>query len=168
MNKYFITALLSIILLFSCNSNDIYFRYQTLPAAGWEKDSALLFVVTVLDTVATYNVSVNIRNTSEYPYQNFWLFINKEHETRVGVSNDTIFVSRNKIFTDTVNFYLADDSGKWLGTGVGAAFDMPVLIEENVKFSAAGSYRYKIYQGMREDMLKGIRDIGLRVEKVEK
>jgi gliding motility-associated lipoprotein GldH len=111
--------------------------------------------VPITDTTATYNVYVNVRNTSEYPYQNFWFFIEKSFDTQPTVSKDT------------VECYLAYDNGKWIGNGVGAAFDMPVLIEQNLKFAAAGTYRYKIYQGMREDNLQGIRDIGLRVEKIE-
>jgi hypothetical protein len=41
-----------------------------------------------------------------------------------------------------------------------------VLCEQNVRFDEEGIYQYEITQGMREDVLRGIQDIGLQVEKV--
>jgi len=43
---------------------------------------------------------------------------------------------------------------------------MPVLYQQNVKFKTSGIYRYKIVHGMRDTILHGINDIGMRVEKV--
>ena len=68
--------------------------------------------------------------------------------------------------TDTINFYLADQRGKWLGSGVGSVFEMPVLYQQSIRFPKAGNYRYELSHGMRDSVLIGINDIGLRVEKV--
>lgn len=131
----------------------MFFQYKTLSASGWDKDSLLLFDVTIDDTLSTYNLYVNIRNSSIYSYQNFWFF------------TDCISPKNVKL-SDTTECYLADERGKWLGSGVGSLFEMPVLMDKNVKFDTTGVYRYEIRHGMREDVLEGINDIGLRVEKV--
>jgi len=164
MVKKTLIAAFTAFMLCACNHNNIYFSYQKIGADGWEKDSALMFAVPVNDTAAIYNIYVNIRNTSEYPYQNFWFFINKEVETRLDSQADTVSINRQTLPADTVECYLANERGKWLGRGTGAAYEMPVLIERNVKFSKTGVYHYAIFHGMRQDVLKGIYDVGLRVE----
>ena len=137
----------------ACTSNDVYFKYQSVASQGWNKDSLYRFDIPIVDTIATYNVYVNIRNRGEYPYQNLWVFLAK-------TTPDSI---ESK---DSIECYLADKRGKWLGSGLGSILEMPVLYQQNVRFSKSGTYHYKICQGMRDSLLKGINDIGMRVEKV--
>ena len=70
----------------------------------------------------------------------------------------------NKYLTDTVELELADNKGKWKGSGIGNIWlnRMPIL--ENVKLLETGSYSVKIIQGMRHDTLMAISDVGIRVE----
>lgn len=156
--NYFIIILISMFCLAACTNNDIFFQYKKIPSVGWNKDSVMIFDFTVSESSVPYNIYVNIRNTSEYPYQNFWLFIKKSV-----ASLDSTFVV---VQTDTVECYLADERGKWLGSGAGAIYEMPLLIENDIHFEQK-EYRYELTQGMRNDILRGITDIGLRVEKVE-
>lgn len=138
-----------------CTSNDVYFQYNPVSVNGWSQDSMYVFHVPITDTAATYNVYINVRNKGDYPYQNLWLFLNR-------TSPDTM------LSKDSIECYLADQRGKWLGKGIGSILEMPVLYQQNVKFMQAGTYHYKIVQGMRDSVLKGINDIGMRVEKVSK
>lgn len=146
------SGLLMFFLVVSCQKNDVYSQYSSVPLQGWNKDSAFNFNVHISDIKIKYNIYVYIRNRGEYPYQNMWLFLEK-------ISPDSL------ITKDTINFYLADQRGKWLGTGVGQSFEMPVLYQQNVSFSKPGNYLYKVFQGMRDTILVGVNDIGIRVEK---
>ncbi|MFZ4581852.1 MAG: gliding motility lipoprotein GldH [Paludibacter sp.] len=146
--------LLIIILLASCVKNEVFFKYQPVNVNGWSKDSVYTFDVTIDDPSANYNFYVNTRNRGEYPYQNLWLFISEVRQD-------------STVTKDSINFYLADDYGKWLGSGVGPIYNMPVLYRQNFKFAKSGRYRYQIQHGMRDSMLVGINDIGLKIEKVE-
>jgi gliding motility-associated lipoprotein GldH len=139
----------------SCTKKDTYLQYFRVNESGWGKDSLFVFDIPVDDSVATYNLYVNIRNGGEYPYQNLWLFLEK-------ITPDSI-ISR-----DTIEFYLANNRGKWLGKGIGSTFEMPVFYQQNIKFQTTGTYRYKITQGMRDSVLVGINDVGMRLEKVDK
>jgi len=150
--RLFLTISMFFVLL-SCNTNDVYFKYNAIHPAGWSKDSLYTFEVPITDTLATYNVYVNVRNVGNYPYQNLWLFLSK-------MSPDSVLVN------DSIECYLADNRGKWLGSGVGSIFEMPILYQQQVKFKNAGNYQYKIVHGMRDTVLVGINDIGIRVEKV--
>jgi gliding motility-associated lipoprotein GldH len=137
----------------ACNRNDVFFKYDRVNPKGWSKDSLYGFDILINDTIASYNVYVNVRNRGEYPYQNLWLFLNK--------------TTPDKTLTkDSIECYLADKRGKWLGSGIGTIMEMPVLYQQNVRFTRKGIYHYQIIQGMRDSILVGINDVGMRVEKV--
>ncbi|NDP20211.1 MAG: gliding motility lipoprotein GldH [Paludibacter sp.] len=152
-NKFKNGVILSSLLLIACTSNDAFFQYNTIAPEGWNKDSLCVFDIPISDENSTYNVYVNVRNRGEYPYQNLWLFLQK-------MSPDSV------ILNDSIELYLADQRGKWLGSGIGSVLEMPVLYQQNVKFPTKGKYQYKIGHGMRDTVLMGINDIGMRVEKV--
>ncbi len=142
------------ILLASCNDNAVYFSYQPISGNSWNKDSVCVFDVKIDSVDQPCNLYVNTRNRGEYPYQNIWLFIKQ-------IAPDSV------VTNDTIEFYLADEFGKWLGTGVGSVYNMPVLYRQNYKFSKKGLYRFEIQHGMRDSLLTGINDVGLKVEKAE-
>lgn len=138
----------------SCVHYETYLEYKILPPQGWDKDSVLTFQVNITDTSSLYNVYINVRNRGEYPYQNLWLFLN------IQPPHDSLFIN------DTIECYLADVHGKWLGSGVGNVFEMPVLYKQNVCFKESGNYLFQIIHGMRNDILPGISNIGLKIEKI--
>lgn len=152
MYKVFSVIVIAVMAV-ACTSNDVYFQYKQVASTGWSKDSLYGFDIPITDTAAVYNVYVNVRNRGEYPYQNLWLFLSKTTPDKI----------QSK---DSIECYLADQRGKWLGSGLGSIMEMPVLYQQNVRFKTKGTYRYKIVHGMRDSVLAGINDIGMRVEKV--
>lgn len=134
---------LSSLLLVACSRSTMYTNYQTIPLEGWSMDSVLRFEVPVTDTVNAYDVLLHIRHTDAYPYQNMWLFANDGGKT------------------DTIEFYLADDRGRWLGNGQ-AIKDMPVLYRENVVLKDS-LYILTLEEGMRDIVLRGISEIGVEI-----
>lgn len=153
-NKFFWAIVISLFTV-SCSSNDVFFQYKAIAPQGWNKDSVCTFNIPITDTTAVYNVYLNVRNRGEYPYQNLWIFLRK-------VQPDSTLVR------DSVECYLADQRGKWLGSGVGSVYEMPILYQQNIRYKTKGTYRYQIAHGMRDSILVGINDIGVRVEKVKK
>lgn len=152
MNKYLIFGALILFALSACHSTSEYESYHTLESKGWHNDSVLVFPVALNDNQAAHNLYLNIRNQGDYEFSNIWLFINIE-------SPD------GSVLKDTVEFKLADETGRWTGTGIGDLFDNQFLYKENIHFPVAGEYKFSIEQGMRAKRLKGIRDIGIRIIK---
>lgn len=142
-----------LIFLFACTNNDVFIKYQSIPLKGWNKDSICSFNIPVNDVSISYNMYINVRNRGEYPHQNLWLFIRQ-------IAPDSV------ITNDTINFYLADQRGKWLGSGVGSVFEMPIIYMQNFHFKQLGTYHFEISQGMRDSVLPGINEIGMRMEKI--
>ena len=149
--KLLLTSLV-VVMMTACNRNDIFFQYTAVNPEGWSKDSLYGFDVEIADTASLYNVYVNVRNNGTYSYQNLWIFLAKTSPDK-GLERDSI------------ELYLADQRGKWLGSGMGSVHNMPVLYQENVLFHKAGIYHYSLVHGMRDTLLMGIHDIGIRVEK---
>jgi len=146
-------AFMMLPLLVSCGPDVIYEDYVTIPEDGWSKDSMASFKVNIDDVDSYYKIYINIRNKSDYPNSNIWLFLNVE-------SPD------GKTVRDTLNIFLADEHGKWLGSGWGDLFLVKYLYHHQpLKFVHPGEYVFNIIQGMRYDELEGIQNIGITIEK---
>ncbi|WP_299578356.1 gliding motility lipoprotein GldH [uncultured Sunxiuqinia sp.] len=150
--KNILRGIAIILLIVACDANRVYEDYKFIGEEGWHKDSAARFQVPVDSSGSSHNVYINIRNKGNYPNSNIWLFLE-------------IVSPQGKVLTDTVEYILAEKSGKWRGSGIGDLFDNQFLYRKNVHFDEPGEYRFAIRQGMRAQQLKGIHDIGLRVEK---
>jgi gliding motility-associated lipoprotein GldH len=68
---------------------------------------------------------------------------------------------------DTMEFVLQDNDGKWKGSGAGTIRDNSILFKQNLRFPLKGEYKFTLEQAMRETDLKGISEIGLRIEKYQ-
>lgn len=154
MKQTFIYLLLLVIFagMISCDRRRVFESYKELDKNGWNKDSIVVFKMDLADTIRNNNLFVNIRNKGNYPYSNIYLFL-------------TILSPDGKSRTDTVEFTLAEPSGKWKGSGIGGLYDNQIEYKSSVFFPKKGTYTFSIKQGMRDNVLQGIRDIGIRVEK---
>ena len=152
LNNIIFYAICLTAMLTSCDNSAIYHRFASIEKSAWHKDAAVEFAVPVTDTASLYNVIINIRNHNEYPYQNLYLFV---YSTAPNGKTDG----------DTLNCILANNQGWWYGQGIGSTSTLPIMYMPSVKFPEQGTYTFRIMQGMREDILEGISDIGLRVEK---
>ena len=150
MNKYIYPLIMTIVLaLTSCRTDIVYSQFQIIPSGEWYADSVVRFEVPIADVSATYRTIVYVRHTERYPYQNMWLFVgNANHR-------------------DTIEFYLADDRGRWLGNSHNGFVEMPVLLDEERHFGDTGTYIFDIQHGLRDSILRGVTDVGLEITRVE-
>jgi len=153
-HKTSILYLLFVFLLLSCDPNQVFEQNTNFKDLTWHKDSIVTIKVDIVDTTSAHNIYINVRNTSRYEMQNLFLFVNTTSP------NGTVL-------RDTFECYLADDRGKWTGSGWGDIYENQFLYKKNVRFPISGNYTFKYTQAMRTNELKNISDIGLRIEKVE-
>lgn len=66
---------LIIIALTACDKNRIYDKFTEIPQAQWEYSQKMPFEVEIADTLARYNVYVNVRHNDDYPYSNLWVML---------------------------------------------------------------------------------------------
>ncbi|WP_163715923.1 gliding motility lipoprotein GldH [Mangrovibacterium lignilyticum] len=150
--KFWLIIVLFFAVLLACDRQKEFEAYQSLDTSGWNKDSLVVFTVEFEDTLSSHNLYLNVRNSGDYQFSNLWLFVH-------------IKSPDGTLLTDTLEFQLADPSGKWTGSGIGDLFDNQFTYKDNIYFPLPGKYEFSIQQGMRSETLKGIRDIGIRIEK---
>ena len=136
---------------FSCGSDTVYNEFQPIRNIIWKKQDTYFFNFEIKDNSVAYDVSLQLRNNDTYPYQNLWIL--SEEEQPSGVSAK-----------DTIEYMIADDYGKWTGSGI-TLFQGHILLRKNHHFPDTGKYTISIQHGMRDNELTGIKDIGLFIEK---
>lgn len=141
-------------LVCSCDSERLYEKNNDLNDRVWLSSDKPAFEFVVSDTLKTYNLYCNIRNSVDYPYSR--IFINYSLQDSTGTS-----VSRNLISA----FLFEEKTGKPLGSsGLGDVYDQQIPILKNYHFKTPGAYSMKFDQFMRTDTLVGVLAVGFRLE----
>lgn len=148
LKGFFIASILS--LCFSCSNQALYEQYQAIDNTLWEKDKVYYFTFRIDDISVPYDLTLEIRNNNLYPYQNLWVFCNEEPP--IGA-----------LQKDTIECMLADEFGKWYGHGI-SLYQSSFPIRKHYIFPHSGQYTFSFRQGMRNDKLRGIQEIGFRIQ----
>jgi gliding motility-associated lipoprotein GldH len=144
--------LIGLIFLSACDQKRYYEKNYDMKGEAWHRDSVLVFEVQITDTINPFHIVFNNRITGQYEYCNMYLFI-----TTV-MPNETQRI-------DTLECFLADAKGKWLGKGFGSVWSNKIYFKRNIIFPYKGTYTFFIEQAMRTDALPNVLDAGLRIEK---
>jgi gliding motility-associated lipoprotein GldH len=86
-----------------------------------------------------------------YPFKNLWLFYD-------------IKLPDGSLINDTLEAILANDFGKWTGKGI-SIYHNEFPLQTNYHFPDTGHYTIVFRQGMRNNVLQGIENIGLMIKK---
>lgn len=137
--------------LTSCDQNRYFEQNSEIPQEVWTYHEIKKFEVKIEDTNSLFNFYLNVRNTTEYPFANLYVFVK------------TTFPD-SLMARDTIELQLAGRNGEWLGSGYGKYKYNQFILRKGMRFVQKGSYSFSIEQGMRTDALEGISDIGIRLE----
>ena len=151
MVRKFPIFILCCIILFACVDKNTHISFRSLKNTEWNKDSICQFEIKISDTINPHQIFIQTRNDNMYPYRNIWLFV--DFQTPSG-----------NVRRDTIGIGLADDFGKWNGQGL-SMNKMEVCYEESFIFRQSGNYVFSIRHGMRDDILKGISEIGIKISR---
>lgn len=151
-----ISFLLIIILAITAcdNPNAVVDVQQTIEDGNWTYTQKIKVPVKIEDNRIPYNVYINLRHTADYKYANIYIRIREIGPAKM---NETF----RKEFT------LANPDGEWLGTGSGNLYNYQLPIKKNYLFPHKGTYVFVLEQNMRDNPLREITDVGLRVEKAQ-
>lgn len=138
----------------ACDPGRIFDQSHAIDEASWDRDSIMHYDVLIEDSLQITNFYITIRNNTDYPYSNIYLFV-------------TTQFPNGHSATDTIECILADRGGRWLGDGSGRIKDNLIMLQKALRFPLSGTYHFYIEQGMRDKKLIGIEDIGLRIEKTD-
>jgi gliding motility-associated lipoprotein GldH len=155
INLNFLLITLIALYCTGCRNNVTFTDSTAYRSETWNIENVTEFNPEISDTATIQNIFFNIRTGSAYPFRNIWLFVN------------TVSPS-GKSLTDTLQYLLADEKGKWYGRGIGDVKELNLPFRSGVWFPEKGVYHFKIRHGMRVENLKGVYDLGLRIESAKK
>lgn len=138
-------------ILTSCEQK--HFHQETKDIKGvWDKKAVQTFEFHVGNaTSESVNLGFVFRNNKDYAYSNLYLF--------------TKFIDpKGHEMLDTVQYYIANPDGSWIGKGMSTK-EMLLVYRENLPIKDTGIYKLQVWHGMRTEQLKGIEDISLIVDK---
>ncbi len=152
MNRVVLLIGLLFFSISSCDRGAVYDKFKHIEDAKWRWDEPVSFTVPVNDTTDLYNILIRLRHTTDYPLSNLYMFVDLEGP-------------EGQEHRDTINFKLAENSGKWIGKGVGNIRELGYLYRANTRFPQPGAYTFSIEQAMRLSEVP-VSEIGLRVERI--
>ncbi len=152
--KYQLAGLgLLLIVLSACGKASFYDHNDSVKDP-WPSTDTMHFNFMVSDTIHPFNLYLNLRNTTDYPYSNIYFFM------------QTHFPD-GQLAVDTIEIFLADLQGNWLGKGIGKNKDLQVLFRKRGRFPMSGNYHISLEQAMRRKALPGIKSVGIRIERTK-
>jgi gliding motility-associated lipoprotein GldH len=149
----FVGLILLLLSLGACKTPDlnVFEKNVPIPGQSWNYPFTPSVQFSVTDTNASYDVLVVCRHTEAYAYRNLWLFLGFQKPGE-------------KFQKDRFELTLQDAGGRWYGTGMDDIWEQRIPLFQGQRLKM-GTYTVTFEQNMRDNPLKGILDIGLRVEK---
>ena len=147
-----IFVFLSLLLLVCCNTNTES-SYSVFEEDSWHADSIITLSHSVVDTITKQNLYLNIRHTTDFEYQNIFLFVDFQEKR------------------DTIEVTLSEKNGKWLGSGFGDIKEVEYCFAKEIIFNSKKTINVSFEQAMRYGdqpvitNLKGIIALGVNIKK---
>ena len=144
--------MVGLVLLSSCGEQPYFEKVFSFKGKKWTQDVKPQFKVKIDDVSAPYSFTIYLRTTTDYKYNNLWIFL--KTETPDGTTERLPF-----------EIIVANPDGSWNGVKTGT------IVESALDFQARmlpmkGEYTFTIEQGITESAIDEVLDIGFRVMKV--
>ncbi len=147
----------TVLLLSRCGDGKVYQEFTDFDQRYWLLNDTVKFEIDITDTLSRYNVFLNLRNSTHYPFSR--LFVNYTLADTSGTNHHSGLLQ---------DFLFDPKSGKPLGkTGLGDLYDHQLSILSNYQFKRSGPYTLRLQQFMRTDTLQGIISVGVAVERAK-
>ena len=140
--------------LAACTTADLYEKTVPLSNHEWKSDYKPEFNFTITDSTALYQPFFVIRHTEKYNYNNIWINLLFQ------LPGDTLRTEMHEI-------PLATNERGWLGKGMDDIYEHRHQLTQRPIALKAGSYKFMLENVMREDPLKHVLNVGIRVEKLK-
>ena len=122
----------------SCQNENKKEVYHSFNNNTWNTDSIVSFELDNIDTTSSHDLYLMVRHTTNFKFQNLFLFTHFENQQ------------------DTLELFLSEKSGRWLGKGFGEIKELKIKIKENVNFKENQDQIFSVEQAMRYEDLEKI------------
>jgi gliding motility-associated lipoprotein GldH len=147
----------------ACRHDTPLHAFRSLPEEGWGREDTLCFEVDTVPAAGRYAVTLCLRAATApvaYPYTELLLAVMREEPRRA----DGDSTAASAVCCDTLRLSLTSERGDMEGNGTALSqLDIPL---DTVTLPKGYTATYRLCHLMRRDPLPGLRDIGLRLRRL--
>lgn len=153
MRKILLTLYIMAALVFvvSCETNVVYDTYRHVSLSGWERNDTLVFDFGPVKASGNYHEAIGLRINNSYPFKDLTLIV--EH---------TVFPQKT-VRCDTLRCGITDSRGIQSGDGI-SCYQYNFMLSD-LRLEHGDSVHVSVRHYMRREILPGISDLGLIVER---
>lgn len=151
IRSHSLLLLLLAVVLIGCGEKPLFEKVYSFDDRLWTLDQKPEFKVEVTDTTALYDISLTLRTTTDYKFNNLWIFLNTTLPD--GQSERLPFQIR-----------ISNEDGSWTGNKTGSVVETSLDFPAR-KLPVKGEYSFIVEQAVTQSQVDEILDIGLRVNK---
>ena len=157
LHKFLFILIIGTSILGSCTDDVLYMKTHTFKNNQWNKNEKPVFKVNFPGDELLYDVIFTLRSTTNYKYDNIWLYI-----TTTGPQCNKEGNKKSILGKVPVEIKMANPNGKWIGEKSGTYVETQLLFRER-KF-CKGEYTFTIEQGVTMDIMPEVSDITIEVK----
>jgi gliding motility-associated lipoprotein GldH len=140
-------------LLQSCESPAFYNKSYAFKGNKWSQDVKPSYVIDFKDTVTLYDFVITLRTTTDYKYNNLWVFLNTTPPN-------------GKSLREPYEIKTTYPDGSWIGKKTGTVVEHQLVFKRR-RLPYKGKYKFVVEQAITEKTVDEVLDISLRVEEVK-
>ncbi len=137
-----------ILCLFACSEAVFYQQSYDLSPDGWSYEDKQQFSFESIDSLSTYDITLDILHDDAYGYENLYILIK------------TTFPD-GQLVEDMVSIPFLSPTGSWQGKKHQENRLLRVYLQQQVKLQQVGTYSISIEQHSRDKVLQGIKQLSL-------
>lgn len=143
-----------LLLLFgSCTEAPFYEKVYSFDNMEWLQEVKPEYNVEITDLEQEYDFTLSLRVTTDYPYNNLWVFM--KTETPDGTTAREPF-----------EIIISNPDGSWVGNKTGTIIETPLYFKKR-KLPQKGLYKFTLEQGITQSKVNEVLDLGFRIEKAK-
>lgn len=140
-------------LLVSCTEQPFFEKVYSFDNNEWEQREKPTFEVDIKDTTKAYNFILSLRTTTDYEYNNLWIFWHTE-------------TPDGEVVREPFELKVSNPDGTWIGKNSGTIVENQLNFMRR-KMPKKGKYIFTIEQGITEPKVTQVLDIGLKITEVK-
>ena len=129
----------------SCDRLPIYCHYEPTPTSGWEKNDTISFSIPRITEAGYYKEELGLRINENYPFLGLCLII------------------QQTVLPSGLNCNLIDKQGKVKGPGINHY--QYTFHVNTIRLAEGDSLHIHVKHNMKRDIMPGVTDIGIRIER---
>ncbi len=139
--------------LFSCGNDSFYTKSYSFKNRTWDRNEKPSFIVEIEDTTQLYDFIITLRTTSDFKYNNLWIFLNT-------------IPPNGQLVREPYEIKTCHPNGSWIGKKTGNIVEN-TLIFKRKKVPIKGKYKFSLEQATTDELIDEVIDISLEIKKLK-